>query len=111
MATIYGDLTGVFIQEAESCLSEMDAMLVVAESKHDTPVEIWRGAHTIRGNAAMMGYDVIVHVATVLERLGKAAADRRNTTTPGMLQLMRLGIDTIRRELEVVKVQRTGALS
>ena len=111
MATIYGDLTAVFLQEAESCLSEMDAMLVVAESEPDTPTEIWRGAHTIKGNAAMMGYDVIVHVATVLERLGKAAADHSQITTPGMLQLMRLGIDTIRRELDVLKLQRPRVLS
>jgi chemotaxis protein histidine kinase CheA len=106
MATIYGDLTGVFLQEAATCLSEMDSLLMRAESQRAIPVEIWRGAHTIRGNAAMMGYDVIVHVATVLERLGRSAADRGQTATPCMLQLMRLGIDTIRRELDALELQR-----
>jgi chemotaxis protein histidine kinase CheA len=95
----------MFLQEAEACLSEMDRMLASAERKRIAPADIWFSAHTIRGGAAMMGLDVIVHVATVLERLGKTSADHRQSATPGMLQLMRLGVDTIRRELELVKLQ------
>lgn len=67
------DLLRVFLGEAEDGLATIEQMLVVLETrpKNEDEVihEIFRAAHTLKGNAACLGFDTLTRLAHAMEGL------------------------------------------
>ena len=71
--TIDARLLGIFLDDAGRCLAEMRAGLTALHGdKADGLAPLWRGAHNLRGNAAMLGLDTLAELAAAIERFGNA---------------------------------------
>lgn len=72
MNTLPEGLREVFLEEAWLRLGEMRGGLSgLASGDAQAAVLLWRGAHTLRGNAAMADLEVMAQLAAAVERAGK----------------------------------------
>jgi two-component system chemotaxis sensor kinase CheA len=90
----------VFLAEAQENLSDMEASLVALESRPDdaeTLATFFRMAHTLKGNAAALGYDTLAELAHALEDLLAGLRDGRQRALPGTITLMLGAVDALRQ--------------
>lgn len=67
-------LMRVFVEEAHRRLREMHTGLTALRANDQAGAALlWRGAHTIKGNASMMDLDVLANLAASIERFGADA--------------------------------------
>jgi len=97
------DLIRVFLSEAEESLALMEQMLVVLEArpKNEEEVihEIFRAAHTLKGNAACLGYDGLTRLAHAMEGLLDETRAGRFPVTSGLITLLLRAGDMFRRQM------------
>lgn len=79
MTPHYPHLLPVFVLEADQCLTDLAAAIArLTDVPDDEPSwrAVSRAAHTLKGNAAMMGLDDIQQAAFAAELHGQAGAAR-----------------------------------
>jgi two-component system chemotaxis sensor kinase CheA len=95
------ELLRVFLGEAEDSLGLIEQMLVVLETrpKNEDEVihEIFRAAHTLKGNAACLGYDTLTRLAHAMEGLLDEVRAGRFAVTSGFITLLLRSGDAFRK--------------
>jgi two-component system, chemotaxis family, sensor kinase CheA len=95
------ELLRIFLTEAEEILASLEQMLVLLETKPKNEKEIideiFRGAHTLKGNAASLGFDSLTRLAHAMEGLLDEARDGRFPVTSGFVTLLLRSGDTFRK--------------
>jgi two-component system, chemotaxis family, sensor kinase CheA len=97
------ELLRVFLTDAEENLSTLEQMLVILESRpkneDDVINEIFRAAHTLKGNAASLGFDGLTQLSHAMEGLlDEVRAGRFAVSSDFITLLLRSG-DAFRRML------------
>ena len=97
---------GLFLDEATEHLAEMSRALLCLE-KNPADGEaidlVFRMAHSIKGMAASLSYDVITDVAHKLEDRMEAVRTEGRVSGPDVLPLLFRGLDGLDRMVEVVR--------
>lgn len=117
----------VFLSESAEYLQAMtEGLIALEEDPHDLePVEtVFRGAHSLKGMAAAMGYERTGELAHTMESLMDTVRQRRQTADHTLIDLMLRATDAVRAliddesrgvteydvtELVAALVKRTGA--
>jgi len=92
-------LLQTFFAEAGEHLQTMESALVTLEARPDTPDllhEIFRLAHSLKGDAAMVGFPHLAAVAHALEDLLERLRDRELAATPALITLLLEAVDALR---------------
>ena len=92
----------VFLQEAEEQLQLMDEEIVQLEREKDPSrllQNIFRAAHTLKGSAAMLGYDVMTKLGHAMETLLDHLRD-------GSVEVSTEVIDALLGSLDLLKVMK-----
>jgi two-component system chemotaxis sensor kinase CheA len=93
------ELLAVFLTESEENLATLEQLLVTLESSarnEEAIHEIFRAAHTLKGNAACLGFDSVAAIAHVMEDLLDAMRTREIDPTPRIITLLLEGADAIK---------------
>src|SRR5437660_3509950 len=96
------ELLKVFLGETEENLVLLEEMLVVLEVKADDEEvvnAIFRAAHTLKGNAAMLGYDGLARLAHSMEDLLDEVRGKRFAVSAGLITLLLRAGDAFRQML------------
>ncbi|HXH42208.1 MAG TPA: chemotaxis protein CheA [Thermoanaerobaculia bacterium] len=96
------DLLTVFLAESEENIATIEQLLVALESSaHDEEAinGIFRAAHTLKGNAACLGFDSVASIAHAMEDLLHAMRRRELEPTPRIINLLLQGADSIKSTL------------
>lgn len=91
-------LLELFKLEAEShCAALSEGLLALERAPNDRSVvePLMRAAHSIKGAAKIVGLDVIVSLAHVMEERFLAAKDGRETLTPGRVDQLLKAVDVL----------------
>jgi len=95
-------LLQVFLAEGEERLSQMEGGLVLLED-HPADEEllqaIFRAAHTLKGNSAMLGYGALTEFTHVLEDLLERVRSRTLPVTSHLVSLLLGSVDVLRQLL------------
>jgi two-component system chemotaxis sensor kinase CheA len=108
-----GDLLRVFVLESEERLSEMEENLLALEAEPealDRVDAVFRGAHTIKGNAAALGMGGMTSLAHVLEDMLEGMRSRALPVTAERVTTMLEAVDVL-RELVPLAVRGEDLLS
>lgn len=100
MALDFEAIQKVFLAEARENLAEMEASLVALEAHPDDAERIatfFRMAHTLKGNAAALGYDAAAQLAHGLEDLLATLRDGSQRATPVAITVMLGAVDGLRQ--------------
>jgi len=98
-----------FVAEAEDGITTLNnALLALEDDPSDAAAmdEVFRVAHTLKGNAGAMGYDPIQGLAHALEDLLDAVRDGDVEVTPALMDQLFEGVDLL--EAMVVDVAEDG---
>ncbi len=98
----------IFFEEAAELLADFEAALLeLEESQGDAELlnRIFRAAHTIKGNAGMLGFDEIARFTHGLESLLDALRTGARPVTPDVVDALLVSGDVLRRML---RAQQTG---
>src|SRR6266576_2009154 len=93
------ELLAVFLTESEENLATLEQLLVTLESSarnEEAIHEIFRAAHTLKGNAACLGFDSVAAIAHVMEDLLHAIRTREIDPTPRIITVLLEGADSIK---------------
>lgn len=102
-----------FLGESAEGLAAMEEALIALEAQADDPEllgTIFRVAHTLKGNAASLGYDGLVRFAHTLEDLLDQLRARTVLVTPDVVGLLLRAVDAL-REIVPAAVGGTDALT
>ncbi|MFC6726369.1 Hpt domain-containing protein, partial [Halobium palmae] len=92
------DHTQAFIHEAEEGITELNNALLTLEGDPENGEamdSIFRTAHTLKGNAAAMGYTDASGLAHALEDLLDEVRDDEIAVTPELMDLLFAGVDQL----------------
>jgi len=95
-------LVETFLTEASEGLQEMERSLLGIESNPgDTAKlnDVFRAAHTLKGNAAALGFDSLAAFAHVVEDLLEALRKHRLAATTRIISLLLKTVDALRLEV------------
>ncbi|RAW45060.1 chemotaxis protein CheA [Halorubrum sp. 48-1-W] len=101
-----------FVAEAEEGVTDLNNALLALEAdpEDDTAMDdVFRVAHTLKGNAAAMGYEDVSSFGHALEDLLDAVRDGDREVTPELMDLLFEGVDTV--EAMVAEIGETGEVS
>jgi len=93
------ELLAVFLAESEENLATLEQLLVTIESSaqnEEAIHEIFRAAHTLKGNAACLGFDSVAAIAHGMEDLLDAMRTQELDPTPRIITLLLDGADAIK---------------
>ena len=93
------ELLAVFLAESEENLATLEQLLVTIESSaqnEEAIHEIFRAAHTLKGNAACLGFDSVAAIAHGMEDLLDAMRTQELDPTPRIITLLLEGADAIK---------------
>jgi two-component system chemotaxis sensor kinase CheA len=96
------ELLKVYLGETEENLTLLEEMLVLLEVKADDEEVInavFRAAHTLKGNAAMLGFDGLARLAHSMEDLLDEVRAKRFAVSSGLITLLLRGRDAFRQML------------
>jgi chemotaxis protein histidine kinase CheA len=102
MNVIYEGLMPVFLEEAHLKLNEMDAaydLIREADGVGEAYEVLRRAAHTLKGNAASMGFDQIAEISGALESLVKTAIARPWRMEPAVICTFRDAVEVLRQQI------------
>ncbi len=88
-----------FLTEAETYFGEIEAVLLGLKTTEDRTSQIniaMRAAHSVKGTAGMMGFDVLSHVAHNLEDSFKILRARQLSVDTHLETLLLQGVDCLR---------------
>jgi len=100
-----------FVHESEEQLTDLNNSLLALESDPDDQEamdDIFRTAHTLKGNFGAMGYDDASDLAHALEDLLDELREGEMAVTPEVMDLVFAGVD--RLELAVESIDEDGAV-
>jgi two-component system, chemotaxis family, sensor kinase CheA len=89
-----------FVAECEEHFAKMEESLVALETKpqDDKLLDaIFRGAHTLKGNSASLGYPKVAGFAHAFEGMLQRFRDRTLPITPSRITLLLLSLDAMRQ--------------
>lgn len=95
-----------FITEAREYLDTLNDSLLILEKDPKDEMNInriFRAFHTLKGNAATMGFMRLSEVAHALEDILAKVRDGKLTVTEDIMNHLFNGCDTIEKELEVIQ--------
>jgi two-component system chemotaxis sensor kinase CheA len=93
------DLLRIFLVESQENLAAIEAGLVALEESPEDPDTlntVFRAAHTLKGNAASVGYKRVTEFAHVLEDLLDRLRDQRIAVTSSIIEVLLRSTDFIR---------------
>jgi len=93
-------LLQTFLAEAEERLIEMEETIVELESRPDDEElvqKLFRGAHTIKGNASCFGFSRVSEFAHALEDLLQRLRSRTLAINSGLVTLLLCGVDALKQ--------------
>ena len=96
----------IFFEEAAELLADYEAALLELEdAPRDSELlnRIFRAAHTIKGNAGMLGFDEIGHFTHGLESLLDALRTGRQPVTADVIEALLVSGDVLRRMLRAAQ--------
>jgi two-component system chemotaxis sensor kinase CheA len=100
------ELKSIFFEEAQSLIDQMKRDLSdlreKQESEHENPVilnRLLRNAHTIKGNAGIMGFEDLRKTAESLETIFKSTRDKENTVTASIISSLAESVEACQRLL------------
>ncbi|HYO59538.1 chemotaxis protein CheA [Archangium sp.] len=98
-------LLATFTEESGELLTEMEETLVSLEEHPDEERlrSIFRGAHTVKGAAAALGYSGMADLSHVLEDVLETLLERRLPVTDAHVTLLLAAVDRLRAQLEAVR--------
>jgi two-component system chemotaxis sensor kinase CheA len=94
------ELIAVFLAESEENLATLEQLLVTLESsERDEEVihAVFRAAHTLKGNAACVGFESVASIAHAMEDLLDGVRRQELVPSERMINLLLQGADAIRR--------------
>jgi two-component system chemotaxis sensor kinase CheA len=100
-----------FVHESEEQLTDLNNSLLALESDPDDQEamdDIFRTAHTLKGNMGAMGYDEASDLAHAIEDLLDELRDGEMEVTPEVMDLVFAGVD--RLELAVESIDEDGTV-
>src|SRR3990170_3948634 len=92
-------LLQTFLAEAEERLIEMEESIVELESRPDDEElvqKLFRGAHTIKGNASCFGFSRVSEFAHAVEDLLQRLRSRTLAVNSGLVTLLLRGVDALK---------------
>ena len=101
-----------FVAEAEDGITDLNnALLALEADPEDAEAmdDVFRVAHTLKGNAAAMGYEDVSDFGHALEDLLDAVRQGDREVTPELMDLLFEGVDTV--EAMVEEIAETGEVS
>ena len=101
-----------FVAEAEDGITDLNnALLALEADPEDAEAmdDVFRVAHTLKGNAAAMGYDDVSDFGHALEDLLDAVRQGDREVTPELMDLLFEGVDAV--EAMVSEIADTGEVS
>ncbi|WP_200531133.1 chemotaxis protein CheA [Halorubrum sp. LN27] len=101
-----------FVAEAEDGITDLNnALLALEADPEDAEAmdDVFRVAHTLKGNAAAMGYEDVSDFGHALEDLLDAVRQGDREVTPELMDLLFEGVDTV--EAMVSEIADTGDVS
>jgi chemotaxis protein histidine kinase CheA len=102
----------IFFDEAAELLADYEtALLALEESQGDVELlnRIFRAAHTIKGNAAMLGFERIGHFTHALESLLDAVRTGTRAVGPAVVEALLAAGDVLRRMLQEEQTGQSDA--
>ncbi len=103
-----------FVVEAEEILESLNQNLMAMEASPDRSVvkpeiinAIFRGAHTLKGMAGMVGLDQVSHLSHSLEDLFDKVRMGRRKVGDDLVDVLFEGVDILRRLIEIVSQGKT----
>jgi len=102
MNAIYKGLMPVFLEEAQLKLNEMDAaydLICEAEGVGEAYEVLRRAAHTLKGNAASMGFNQIAQISGAVEILVKTAITKPWRMEPAVICTFRDAVEVLRQHI------------
>jgi two-component system chemotaxis sensor kinase CheA len=100
-----------FVHESEEQLTDLNNSLLALESDPDDREamdDIFRTAHTLKGNFGAMGYDEASDLAHAIEDLLDELREEEMAVTPEVMDLVFAGVD--RLELAVESIDEDGSV-
>ena len=91
-----------FLAEAQERIGQMEEALVLLETRPDDEEvvqTIFRAAHTLKGNSAMLGFQALTDFTHVLEDLLHRVRSRTLPVTGSLVSLLLQTIDVLRQLL------------
>src|SRR5690242_15266595 len=84
--------------DAEEELAQMEQGLIALETRHDAELvaEIFRLAHTLKGNASLVGLDQMAEVAHAMEELLDPIRKGQGACTTALTSVLLEGVDELR---------------
>jgi two-component system chemotaxis sensor kinase CheA len=101
-----------FVAEAEDGITDLNnALLALEADPEDAEAmdDVFRVAHTLKGNAAAMGYEDVSDFGHALEDLLDAVRQGDREVTPELMDLLFEGVDTV--EAMVSEIADTGEVA
>ncbi|MFC7323431.1 ATP-binding protein [Halorubrum rutilum] len=101
-----------FVAEAEDGITDLNnALLALEADPEDAEAmdDVFRVAHTLKGNAAAMGYDDVSDFGHALEDLLDAVRQGDREVTPELMDLLFEGVDTV--EAMVAEIADDGEVA
>ncbi|GAB7009455.1 ATP-binding protein [Halorubrum trueperi] len=101
-----------FVAEAEDGITDLNNALLALESDPEDAEamdDVFRVAHTLKGNAAAMGYEDVSDFGHALEDLLDAVRRGDREVTPELMDLLFEGVDTV--EAMVAEIADAGDVS
>ncbi|GAB6879666.1 chemotaxis protein CheA [Halorubrum gandharaense] len=101
-----------FVAEAEDGITDLNNALLALEADPDDGEamdDVFRVAHTLKGNAAAMGFEDVSSFGHALEDLLDAVRQGDREVTPELMDLLFEGVDTV--EAMVAEIADDGAVS
>ena len=101
-----------FVAEAEDGITDLNnALLALEADPEDSEAmdDVFRVAHTLKGNAAAMGYEGVSDFGHALEDLLDAVRQGEREVTPELMDLLFEGVDTV--EAMVSEIADTGEVA
>ena len=98
-----------FIAEAEDGITALNNALLALEADPTDQAavdDVFRVAHTLKGNAAAMGYDDVSSLGHALEDLLDAVRSGEKAVTPALMDLLFEGTDVV--ESMIAEIRETG---
>ncbi len=98
-------LLDIFVTEGDELLAELERGLVALEAgdgEQDTIHSVFRAAHTLKGNAGMVGLEAIVSVTHGLEGVLERVRSNALAVSPALTSALLAGLDVIRAQVALV---------
>lgn len=105
-ATKQQQIVGYFIEEAKEHLTTIEQGLLnlkITMADHDLMNEVFRAAHSVKGGAAMLGFNSIQKVAHHLEDQFKVLKETPIQTDRHVEDLFLKGLDTLKELLDALQ--------